>query len=70
MEINNIDELRSLQEKGLATWVRSVEDGMMSLWEVNQPDGSIIEYVELCDNTVITRAEDNSDGPDMACFPY
>jgi hypothetical protein len=75
MEINNIDELRSLQDQGLAKWVRSVEDGMMSLWEVKQPDGSIIEYVELCDNTIITREEDNSDahyenGKTTAIFPY
>lgn len=54
----NLDYLR---EKGKL--IDAALEGTCQLWEV---DG--VEYVVLCDNTVITRAEDNADND--AIFPY
>lgn len=54
-------DLNKLREKG--KWIDTALEGTCQLWEL---DG--VEYVVLCDNTVITRAEDNADND--AVFPY
>jgi hypothetical protein len=50
-----------LQENGKL--IETALEGTCQLWELES-----VEYVVLCDNTVITRAEDNADND--AIFPY
>jgi len=66
MQIKTSDELSEL---GKAEIVDTCEDGVVRLWEVSEY-GVITEYVELGDSTIITREEDNEEGPEFAFFPY
>ena len=55
--------LETLKSKG--TILETLHEGTIQLIKL---DG--IEYVVLCDNSIITREEDNSLGAENAYFPY
>ena len=55
-------DYETLVEKGER--IKSILDGTVNLYILDKK-----EYVVLCDNTVITREEDN-DAPEGAFFPY
>lgn len=54
----NIETLRKMEKEGKAQIIDTALEGTCELW--HEIDGT--EWVVLCDNTVITRREDLSDG--------